>query len=85
MPKLIYHYYLFAGKPMFAAFADEFLVSVCVLLFLLVFFCPGDAFHAFVKLQPVYLAVCFVKEVYRCSSSSNKGQQQQQLQELQKH
>ncbi len=50
---------------MFAAFADEFLVSVCALLFLLVFFSPGDAFYALVKLQPVYLAICLVKEVYR--------------------
>ncbi len=50
---------------MFAAFADEFLVSVCAFLFLLVFFSPGDVFYALVKLQPVYLAICLVKEVYR--------------------
>ena len=48
---------------MFAALAEEFLV--CALLFLLVFFSPGDVFYALVKLQPVYLAICLVKEVYR--------------------
>lgn len=50
---------------MMAAFADEFLVAVATLFFVLVFFSPGDSFHALVKLTPVYLPVCAVKEVYR--------------------
>ncbi len=50
---------------MFGAFADEKLVMVCFVIFMLVFYCPGDAFYKLVKMQPMYLAICFIKEVYR--------------------
>ncbi len=50
---------------MFAAFSDEFLVLVCFVLFLLVFFSPGDIFYTLVKLQPIYVVICVVKEIYR--------------------
>lgn len=53
------------GKPMFGAFSDEYLVLIATAIFLAVFYSPGDIVYKLVKIKPVYLVVCVVKEAYR--------------------
>ena len=50
---------------MFGAFKDEFLVLMCVVIFALVFYSPGDVFYKVVKFKPFYIPICVVKEIYR--------------------
>ena len=50
---------------MFGAFADEQMVLACTVLFALVFFSPGDFFYKLVKVQPIYVVICVIKEVFR--------------------
>lgn len=53
------------GKPVFAAFGDEYLFTASSIVFLLVFFCPGDLFYKLMTIKPIYAAICVVKEIYR--------------------
>ena len=50
---------------MFGAFSDEYLFGVATVIFLLVFFSPGDFFYKLVKVQPIYVVICGIKEIYR--------------------
>ena len=56
---------VFLGKPILAAFSNEHLLLLATIIYLLTFFCPGDLGYKFVKLVPVYAAVCTIKEIYR--------------------
>lgn len=53
------------GKPMFGAFADEKMFFAACLLYLAVFYSPGDIFYKVVKIQPIYVIICIIKEVFR--------------------
>jgi len=53
------------GKPILAAFSNEHLLLLATIIYLVTFFCPGDLGYKFVKLVPVYAAVCTIKEIYR--------------------
>ena len=50
---------------MLAAFGDEHLLFLATVVYLAVFFSPGDIGYKFVKMVPIYSAVCTIKEVYR--------------------
>ena len=53
------------GKPILAAFGDEHLLLMASVIYLVLFFCPGDLAYKFIKLVPIYATVCTIKEIYR--------------------
>lgn len=53
------------GKPILSAFGDEHLLFLATIIYLAVFFSPGDIGYKFVKLVPIYATICTIKEVYR--------------------
>lgn len=53
------------GKPMLAALGDEHLLFLATVIYLAIFFSPGDIGYKFVKIVPIYATVCTIKEIYR--------------------
>ena len=55
----------FSGKPILHAFKDEQMVIVATIIYLAIFFTPGDIAYKIVKLLPVYVVICSLKEILR--------------------
>ena len=55
----------FLGKPILDAFGNEYLLLVATLIYLVVYFSPFDVGYKLIKLLPIYIVVCTIKEVYR--------------------
>lgn len=53
------------GKPILDAFGNEYLLLVATLIYLVVYFSPLDVGYKLIKLLPIYIVVCTIKEVYR--------------------
>ena len=47
------------------AFKDEQMVFVATIIYLAIFFTPGDIAYKIVKLLPVYVVICSLKEILR--------------------
>ena len=48
-----------------AALKDEWMVGVASVIYLAIFFCPGDLVYKLVKQKLVYAVLCFFKEILR--------------------
>ena len=57
--------HIFAGKPILAALSDETQLVMATLVFLVVFYCPGDLGFSLITIPPVYATVCTMKEIQR--------------------
>jgi len=53
------------GKPILGAFGNEQLLMQATLVYAIIFFSPFDVGYKLIKLLPVYVTVCTIKEVYR--------------------
>jgi len=53
------------GKPILAALSDEAQLVMATLVFLVVFYCPGDLGFSLITIPPVYATVCTMKEIQR--------------------
>ena len=53
------------GKPILGAVKDEQMVVLVTLVYLAVFFSPKDIVYSTIKVVPVYLAICTLKEILR--------------------
>jgi len=53
------------GKPILGAFGNEHLLLLATLVYLVIFFSPFDIGYKLIKLLPVYIVVCTIKEIYR--------------------
>ena len=48
-----------------AALKDEWMVGAATVIYLAIFFCPGDLVYKLVKLKLVYVVICALKEILR--------------------
>ena len=53
------------GKPMLVAFKDEQMVLMATVVYLAIFFTPGDIVYQVIKIVPVYVIICTMKEILR--------------------
>ena len=48
-----------------AALKDEWMVGVASIVYLAIFFCPGDLVYKLVKQKLIYVVICTLKEILR--------------------
>jgi hypothetical protein len=59
--------FLLSGKPILAALKDEQMVLMATGVYFLIFFSPKDLVFQLVKLVPVYVTICTLKEILRAT------------------